>query len=92
MSEFILFVVNIYFKCIPRDKRDLWRFLLLRMANITIEVQCILRDFSFVYSSCERVRGDGMVYLYGNGWCVGFINFIFKMDSMDLPILGWSLT
>lgn len=55
VSKAISFVVNIFSKYSPREKRALWRDLLFRRVNIGWDIQCIIRDFNYICASIKRI-------------------------------------
>lgn len=61
VAKNICFIVNIYLKCSSREKKVMWMDLLLRWFNLGGEVRCVLGDLNFVYSSSERIKGDGYI-------------------------------
>lgn len=55
MTKTIYFMVNIYSKCSPRENRAMWSDILLRKANLSGEVWCVLGDFNYVCSLSEII-------------------------------------
>lgn len=51
-------VVNTYSKCIPKEKRDLWRDFLLIKASHWENVWRVHGDFNFFCTPSERVGSD----------------------------------
>lgn len=83
-------VINVYFKCSPSEKKNLWRDLVLKKAFLEENVWCVMGDFN---SSCflfERAGGDSSVQL----GIRSMLNFVISslMELWDLPLIGRNFT
>lgn len=85
MDNTTYFVINIYFKSSLREKRSLWKDLLLRRINLGREVWCVLGEFKHVCYSSEIMGENGFAYNVSNIECIEFSNFIYEMSLLDLP-------
>lgn len=85
-------MININSKCNSREKRALWKDLLLRRTSLVSYVWCVLGDFNYVCSPSKRVGGEAFEHHGNVSHYAEFSNFIYQMELWDIPLLVRSFT